>query len=112
MRLWKFGIERQGFLIALNRFSKLAHLAVTHAEIVEQGWIRQTKIGRGGEILRGLRIIFALMDSDGNGTVSLQEFQAAHERIFKSMDANKDGVLTLDEIQSFMTGQTGPGSQQ
>jgi hypothetical protein len=59
-----------------------------------------------------MRIIFALMDSDGDGTVSLQEFQAAHERIFKSMDANKDGVLTLDEIQSFMTGQTGPGSQQ
>src|SRR5262249_37403132 len=27
-----------------------------------------------------MRIIFALMDSDGNGTVSLQEFQAAHER--------------------------------
>ncbi len=53
-----------------------------------------------------MRIIFALMDSDGDGTVSLQEFQAAHERIFKAMDANKDGVLTLEEIQSFMTGQT------
>jgi len=52
-----------------------------------------------------LRIIFALMDTDGDGTVSLQEFQAAHERIFKAMDANKDGVLTLEEIQSFMTGQ-------
>jgi Ca2+-binding EF-hand superfamily protein len=27
-----------------------------------------------------LRIIFALMDSDGDGTVSLQEFQVAHEK--------------------------------
>lgn len=59
-----------------------------------------------------MRIIFALMDSDGNGTVSLQEFQAAHEQIFKSMDANKDGALTLEEMQSFMTGQSRPGSQQ
>jgi Ca2+-binding EF-hand superfamily protein len=59
-----------------------------------------------------MRIIFALMDSDGDGTISLQEFLAAHERIFKSMDANKDGVLTLDEMQSFMSGQSRSGPQQ
>jgi Ca2+-binding EF-hand superfamily protein len=59
-----------------------------------------------------LRIIFALMDTDGDGTISLQEWQAAHERIFKAMDANKDGTLTLDEIRAFMTGQTGTGPQQ
>ena len=51
-----------------------------------------------------MRIIFALMDSDGDGTVSLQEFQAAHEKIFKAMDANKDGVLTLEEMQNFLHG--------
>jgi Ca2+-binding EF-hand superfamily protein len=51
-----------------------------------------------------MRMLFAMMDSDGDGTVSLQEFQAAHERIFKAMDANKDGRLTLEEIQAFMQG--------
>jgi len=51
-----------------------------------------------------MRMIFTLMDSDGDGTVSLQEFQAAHERIFKGMDANKDGRLTLEEILTFMQG--------
>src|SRR5215813_5613521 len=30
-----------------------------------------------------LRMIFSLMDADGDGSISLQEFQAAHERIFK-----------------------------
>ena len=38
------------------------------------------------------------------GTVSLQEFQAAHEKIFKAMDVDKDGTLTLEEIQAFMRG--------
>ena len=51
-----------------------------------------------------MRLLFVMMDSDGDGTVSLQEFQAAHERIFKAMDANKDGVLTMQEIQDFMGG--------
>jgi Ca2+-binding EF-hand superfamily protein len=51
-----------------------------------------------------MRMIFTLMDSDGDGTISLQEFQAAHERIFKAMDANKDGRLTLEEVLAFMQG--------
>jgi hypothetical protein len=68
--------------------------------------------GRGGMMGSGrmmghgaaMRFIFALMDSDGDGTVSLQEFQAAHEKIFKAMDTDKDGTLTLEEIQAFMRG--------
>jgi hypothetical protein len=51
-----------------------------------------------------MRMLFILMDTDGDGTISLQEFQAAHERIFKAMDVNKDGRLTLEEIQAFMQG--------
>jgi len=51
-----------------------------------------------------MRMMFALMDADGDGTISLQEFQAAHERIFKAMDSNKDGRLTLEEMQAFIHG--------
>jgi hypothetical protein len=51
-----------------------------------------------------MRMIFALMDSDGDGTIELPEFQAAHERIFKAMDSNKDGRLTQEEMRAFMRG--------
>ncbi len=58
------------------------------------------------------RIIFALMDADGDGTVSLPEFQVAHERLFKAMDSNKDGKLTQDEMQAFMRGTKAAAPQQ
>jgi EF hand domain-containing protein len=51
-----------------------------------------------------LRMMFALIDTDSDGTISLQEFQAAHERMFKAMDTNKDGKLTLEEMEAFMHG--------
>jgi Ca2+-binding EF-hand superfamily protein len=54
-----------------------------------------------------MRMMLVLMDTDGDGTVSLSEFQAAHERIFKALDANKDGRLTLQEVQAFFQGQGG-----
>jgi EF hand domain-containing protein len=55
---------------------------------------------RGPRVL--MRMIFSLMDADGDGSISLQEFQAAHERIFKGIDQNKDGRVTMEEMRIFM----------
>lgn len=74
------------------------------------GMMERRMMGRGmmGGSAMGppfmMRMMFALMDADGDGTISLQEFQAAHERIFKAMDSNKDGKLTLEEMQAFIHG--------
>jgi hypothetical protein len=43
-------------------------------------------------------IIFSLMDADGDGKLTLQEFQAAHER------TDHDGTVTFEEMQAFMRG--------
>ena len=52
-----------------------------------------------------MHIIFSLMDADGDGKLTLQEWQAAHERIFKAMDTDHDGTVTMEEIVTFMRGQ-------
>ena len=76
-------------------------------ETMERGWHHGWHRGRAMMPPVMARIIFSLMDADGDGTVSLQEWQAAHERIFKAMDTDHDGTITFEEMQAFMRGRAG-----
>jgi hypothetical protein len=78
--------------------------------MTDHGMIGHGMTGRGMMGRRSLmnplamRMIFALMDADGDGKVTLQEWQAAQERIFKAMDADKDGTVSFEEMRKFTLG--------
>jgi EF hand/EF-hand domain pair len=73
--------------------------------MIGHGWRKHGMMGRGGMMGPfAMRMIFALMDRDGDGTISLQEFQAAHEIIFKATDSDKDGTVSQEEMLDFMRG--------
>ena len=40
-----------------------------------------------------------MMDTDGDGTISKEEFMSHKEQRFMKKDANGDGVLTEDEMK-------------
>jgi Ca2+-binding EF-hand superfamily protein len=75
--------------------------------MMRRGMMGPAQMGAGMMGPAMMRMMLVLMDTDGDGTVSLSEFQTAHERIFKALDANKDGRLTLQEVQAFFQGQNG-----
>src|SRR6516164_9502626 len=54
---------------------------------------RDGMMGQGRGHGMAMRIIFSLMDADGDGKLTLQEWQTAHERIFKEMDTDHEAPL-------------------
>lgn len=52
-----------------------------------------------------MRMMFAIADTDGDGSLSFDEVTAIHKRIFNAVDANKDGKVTPEELRKFFTGQ-------
>ena len=49
-----------------------------------------------------MKIMFAIADTDGDGALSFEEVTVIHKRIFDKVDANKDGKVTLEEVQEFI----------
>jgi len=84
---------------------------IVRGGMIGRGWHHDGCRGRAMMSPVMMRIIFSLMDADGDGTVSLQEFQAAHERIFKAMDTDHDGTVSLEEMQAFMHGASKPAAR-
>lgn len=52
-----------------------------------------------------MRMMLIVMDTDGDGALSLEEVQAVHARVFSAMDADGDGRVTPEEMEAFMHGE-------
>ena len=63
-------------------------------------------MGQGMEQRQGMHLMMVLMDTDGDSALSLEEVQAAHAKIFKAVDNDRDGKVTLEEIQTFFGGDS------
>jgi len=59
----------------------------------------------GGMHRRGmpmLKILFAIIDTDEDGSISFEEVTAVTKRIFDAIDTKNDGKITLEEIEAFI----------
>ncbi|MFD1985682.1 EF-hand domain-containing protein [Mesorhizobium newzealandense] len=59
--------------------------------------------GMGAKMMHGakMRIMFAIVDADGDGALSQTEVQDFIGRIFNAVDENGDDSVDMDEIRSF-----------
>lgn len=73
----------------------------THGHIGQGAMAGQA---RGPHMMGGMMgsgMMLVMMDTDGDGSVSADEFQALHARMFNYRDANGDGKLDADELSTF-----------
>jgi hypothetical protein len=47
-----------------------------------------------------MKVMFAVADANGDGTLSFEEVTVIHKRIFDRVDADKDGTVTLEELHA------------
>jgi hypothetical protein len=50
--------------------------------------------------MMGPEMMVLMMDTDNDGNLSLEEFQAVHTRMFNYLDKNGDGQLTGQELRN------------
>lgn len=67
--------------------------------------------GRGGMRPHMMLMMMALIDTNASGTLSLEEVQAVHARMFQYADTDDDGELTIEELRAFMHGGAVPAAQ-
>ena len=83
----------------MRRASMMPRKALmTHAQMA--GELRRTK---GGDALHALEEAWQILDIDGDGRITKHEarIQGITEEVFRKMDDNGDGFITLDEFKKF-----------
>jgi hypothetical protein len=66
-----------------------------------RGMGRAAGMGRHMNRAPMMKMMFAIVDANGNGAVSFDEVMEIHKRMFDAIDANNNGSITPEEIESF-----------
>ena len=68
-----------------------------------QGWMSRQGWGPNmmGYGMMDPDMMLVMMDTNGDGALSLDEFQAMPKRMFNYLDTNHDGKVTKDELDAF-----------
>ena len=69
-------------------------------------------MGSGSRFRMMVPMMMAMMDTNNDGALSLEEVQAVHARMFNYIDKNKDGKVTPDEVQAAFGGGAAPVQPQ
>ena len=57
----------------------------------------------GFSMMGGIRSLMALIDTNEDGALSIEEIDAANARLFRAVDADGDGLLSQDEAEAFFS---------
>ncbi|PSJ59723.1 EF-hand domain-containing protein [Pseudaminobacter soli (ex Li et al. 2025)] len=56
----------------------------------------------GRRIPLPLKVLFAMADTDNDGSLTFAEVSVVMKRLFDAIDTKKDGRITLEDIQAFL----------
>ena len=96
-----------------------APVQMAHSEQMDWGYPGMMGCGQpgmmgmgGGHFRMMMPMMMAMMDTNNDGALSLEEVQAVHARMFTFIDKNKDGKVTPDEVQAAFSGGEQPAQPQ
>lgn len=93
------------FAVGLGFAAANANPAHHQGETASQNMGQMMSSGMmGGSMMMSPDMMLVMLDSDGDGALSLAEFQGMHERMFAYMDANDDGKLEPSEFEAHHAG--------
>lgn len=88
----------------------IAGIVVVATSVVAVGAYAQSEAkaqGHGaGPGMHGKKMSFEVLDTDGNGEITLEELQSRSKDRFIEIDTNQDGMLSAEELEAHAQKQT------